>query len=244
MEHEVILAVLFFVTAVLYSSVGQAGASGYLAVMALMGVAATVMKPTALTLNILVATIAAIQFYRADHISWAETWPFLLASVPLAFLGGVMNLPSRVFQILVGVILLIAAAWSVAKTGRPTLSDRRSISAPAAVVSGGIIGWLAGLTGMGGGILLSPVLLLWGRRDPRRVAGTCSAFILLNSAAGLAGNLASMRSLPPPIWMWSIAAVIGAVIGSELGSRKLAPKVMGYLLAAVLIVAGTKLILL
>lgn len=242
----VLLAVLIFAAAMLYSSVGHAGASGYLAAMALVGVAPTVMRPTALVLNVLVAAIATIRYGRAGAFSFGTLWPFALGSIPFAFVGGAVHLPSQVYKPVVGGILLVAAAQLVrATTGKRAAAPGDAVAVPVlpAVASGGVIGLLSGLTGTGGGIFLSPLLLFTGWARARRSAGISAAFILVNSLAGLAGNLTSVGSLPAALPVWALAAVVGGTIGSELGSRRLANPTILRLLALVLVIAGLKLIL-
>ena len=240
------LAALIFLAALLYSSVGHAGASGYLAAMALFGVSAQVMKPTALSLNLLVATIATVQFIRAGSFSWPRFWPFALGSIPLAFLGGAMHVPGSLYKPLVGIVLLFGAVQLVRSSLQRNEAGHEKVVAPnpiIAVLCGAGIGLLAGLTGTGGGIFLSPLLLFMGWAQMRGTAGVSAAFILVNSAAGLAGNWASVRALPPAIPVWAIAAVLGGVIGSHFGSRRLGNRTLRRLLAIVLVVAGLKLIL-
>jgi uncharacterized protein len=239
-----LLALLIFAGALLYSSVGHAGASGYLAAMALVGVSAAVMKPTALTLNILVASIATLKFYRAGYFSFRLLWPFALASIPFAFLGGYITLPGHWYKTLVGVILLFAAykLFRVARKA-PDQKNVRHVSLWTALLSGAVIGLLAGLTGTGGGIFLSPLLLLMGWAEPRQTSGVSAAFILANSIAGLLGNVSSIGSLPSFMFALAPAAVLGGFIGSEFGSKRLASTNIRRLLALVLIVAGFKLIL-
>jgi hypothetical protein len=201
------------------------------------------MKPTALTLNILVATIATWRFSRAGYFSWSTLWPFIVGSIPLAYVGGAIHLPDAIFKPLVGAILCYAAvrlAWTA----------RRNLAQPTnpppvllAITWGGVIGLLSGLTGTGGGIFLSPLLLFMGWADIRQISGIAAAFILVNSIAGLAGNLASVGSLTPHILPFAAVVVAGALIGTELGSRRLAPQAIKFLLAAVLLVAGFKMIL-
>jgi len=205
---------------VLYSSVGHAGASGYLAAMALFGVSPYVMKPTALTLNIAVALITTARFYRAGHFSWSLSWPFLASSVPLAFVGGAITLPGTVYRVLVGAVLLFAAYrmfW---------FTDRERSTAPphllAALAWGAVLGFISGLTGLGGGIFLSPLLLFMGWANFQETAGASSAFILLNSIAGLLGHVSSVQALSPATLVLALAAVVGALIGSEIGVRRLA----------------------
>ena len=231
--------------ALLYSSVGHAGASGYLAVMALTSVEPAVMKPAALVLNLLVGSIAFYRFSRAGHFSLDLLWPFALGSVPLAFLGGAITLPGHWYKQLVGVVLLIAAARLVFQSGART--DTGAHGRPPvlpAVISGAAIGLLAGLTGTGGGIFLSPLLLFTGWSGTRESGGVSAAFILLNSVAGLLGNLVSVQALPPQIRLWAAVAIVGGLIGSELGSRRVATVTFRRLLGIVLVIAGTKLVLL
>lgn len=239
-----ILALLVFAGALLYSSVGHAGASGYIAAMALVGVSAAVMKPTALTLNILVASIATVKFYQAGCFSFRLLWPFALTSIPFAFLGGYITLPGHWYKTLVGVILLFAAykLFRVASQAKEQ-ANLRHIPLWAGLLSGAVIGMLAGLTGTGGGIFLSPLLLLMGWAETRQTAAVSATFILVNSMAGLLGNVSSIGSLPSFIFALAPAAMLGGFIGAEFGSKRLASANIRRLLALVLIVAGLKLIL-
>ncbi len=240
-----ILAVLFLVVGALYASVGHAGASGYLAVMALLGVEAAVMRPTALSINVLVAALAFTQFARAGHFSWSLLWPFAVASVPAAYLGGLIQIPQHALKLAIGVVLVLTAVRMAFVARRATTAAAQphppSISLALAVGSG--LGFLAGLTGTGGGIFLSPVILLMGWADPKRTAATSSLFILLNSVAGL-GGLAS-RGWVPPASLWLLAACAGAggITGATLGSRRATPRTLNVLLAVVLLIAGAKLVL-
>jgi hypothetical protein len=238
------LSLLILLAAALYSSVGHAGASGYLAAMALFGLAPATMKPTALCLNILVATIATFRFYRAGCFSWPLFWPFAVASVPLAFVGGAITLPTTVYKQIVGATLLYAAFRLFFFTqAKADAGATRSVPVTAAILSGALIGFLSGLTGVGGGIFLSPLLLLMGWADTRRTAGVSAAFILVNSIAGLLGNLSNVQMLPTALPYFALAAVLGGLIGSEFGSRRLASMTIRRLLALVLVVAGVKMIL-
>ena len=239
--ESVLLPLAFLVAATLYSSVGHAGASGYLAAMAFLGVPTPLMRPTALVLNLLVASIASIRFGRAGFFRWSLFWPFALGSIPFAFIGGAIALPGHWYRTLVGIVLWLAAArlvldWRV---------SRDAIHEPArivAVLCGAGVGFLAGLTGTGGGIFLSPILLFMGWAETRETGGVAAVFILVNSAAGLAGNPASIQHLPPQLPLWAGAAVAGGLIGSELGSRRIGTPMFRRLLGLVLIVAGAKLV--
>ncbi|NLF67787.1 MAG: sulfite exporter TauE/SafE family protein [Candidatus Anammoximicrobium sp.] len=236
-----LLALAILVVAFLYSSVGHAGASGYLAVMSLFSLAPDVIRPTALALNILVACIGSWQFWRAGHFSWRLFWPFALLSVPLAFLGGYLNLPAPVFKVLVGIVLLLSA---VRLLFHPAADEfLREPSRPLAMSAGAGLGLLSGLTGTGGGIFLTPLLLLLHWAHAKRAAAVSAVFILVNSVAGLAGNLSSMRQFPRFAVVLAVTAVIGGTAGSYLGSCRYPQVVIKRLLAAVLLIAGVKLIL-
>jgi uncharacterized protein len=234
-----LLAVAFFLAAILYSSVGHAGASGYLAAMAFVGVPTPTMRPTALVLNLLVASIATIRFARAGFFSPRLFWPFAFGSIPLAFIGGGITLPGHWYRTLVGLVLWIAAVrlWLNLR-----LHAKHDPPMLVAIVCGAGIGLLAGLTGTGGGIFLSPLLLFMGWAETRETGGVAAAFILVNSLAGLAGNPTSLSHVPAQLPMWAGAVVIGGLIGAELGSRRLGTPTFRRLLGVVLLVAGAKLI--
>ncbi len=236
------IAIGFLAAATLYASVGHAGASGYLAVMALAGMAPAQMKPTALVLNVLVSVIGTTLYVRAGAFSWRTLWPFLLGSVPLAFVGAALPIPPRAFKVLVG-ILLAAAAVRLVSTPAPAPARLRTAPVAASVGIGAGIGLLSGLTGTGGGIFLTPVLLFAGWADSRRAAGISSAFILANSLAGLAGLGSAVGPLPSAFPLWAGAVVVGGSVGAWLGSRRLPSVALRRLLAVVLAVAAAKLAL-
>jgi uncharacterized protein len=242
MMSELLLAGLIFIAAVLYSSVGHGGASGYLAAMALFGMAPGVMKPTALVLNIIVAAIATFKFTRAGCFDKSLFWRFAIGSIPCAFVGGSIAIPSQIYKPIVGVVLLYAAG----KLGFPNGSSQpqESRSVPNwSIGLGMVIGLLSGLTGVGGGIFLSPILLLNGWATMKQSAGVSAAFILVNSIAALLGYLTKFPTLPSSLWLWSIAAAVGGWLGAEYGSRRIGSRVLQQLLAVVLLIAGMKLIL-
>jgi uncharacterized membrane protein YfcA len=228
------------VVAFLYSSVGHAGASGYIAVMSLFGLAPAVIKPTALVLNICVASIATFQFWRAGHFSWRLFWPFALLSIPCAFIGGWLNLPAHLFKILVALVLLFSAARFSIRPSDDTVTS--TPSRPVALFSGATLGFLAGLTGTGGGIFLSPLMLLMKWARTKTVAAVSAMFILVNSVAGLAGNIGSTRRFPVFALVLLAAAIIAGAAGSYLGSRSFSHTAIKRLLAVVLAIAGLKLI--
>jgi uncharacterized protein len=241
-SETLIIAILFLAAAALYASVGHAGASAYLAVMGLYSFAPGVMKPTALALNILVAAVATFKFYRAGLFSWPLFWPFAVVSVPAAFIGGATTLPARWYKIVVGVVLLYAAVWMV----RSSLKALKVAAHPpplwAAIVAGLTIGFLSGLTGVGGGIFLSPLLLYMGWAETRATSGVAAPFILVNSIAGLLGHFSSVAQLPLSIPVWGVAVVLGGWLGASYGSKRAPAPVLRQLLALVLVVASVKLI--
>lgn len=239
---EVILGVLIFAAALLYSSVGHGGASGYLAAMALVGLAPEVMRPTALSLNILVALIGTARYVGVGAFSWRLFWPLAALSIPFAFLGGYLELAGEVYKPLVGLVLLYAA-WKSFRTARRATEDARERPQLAVLLAlGAGIGFLSGLTGVGGGIFLSPLLLFFRWANVRMIAGIAAAFILVNSIAGLLGVVTSSPSLPAGLPLWAAAAVLGGLLGSEFGSRRLGNPAIQRLLAAVLLIAGVKMI--
>ena len=240
-EATAILTALFLVAAALYSTVGHAGASGYLAAMALVGAPPEVMRPTALTLNILVAVIATVKFYRAGCFSWRLFWPFAIASVPLALIGGAMTLPIPIYKRLVGIVLLYSAA-RLAWKPMPAEVPFRPPAVLLAVGVGAVIGLLSGLTGVGGGIFLTPLLLFMGWGDPKTAFGVSAPFILVNSIAGLGGLLTQGAPLPAAIPIWAVAVIAGGWLGATYGSRRPGQPLLQRALAVVLVISGVKLI--
>lgn len=241
--HDILLTALIFGAALLYASVGHAGASGYLAAMALMGIAPAVMKPTALSLNVLVAVVATYRFYRVGAFSHRLFWPLAFASIPLAFIGGTLSLPSHYYKPLVGA-LLIYAAWRSFKTASTSAHVIiQPVGIPTLLAIGASLGLLSGLTGVGGGIFLSPILIFFKWADTKVVSGIAAAFIFVNSVAGLLGVMTHTQTLPASLPYWAIAAVIGGFVGAGLGSRKLGNPTIQRLLALVLLVAGLKMML-
>ena len=242
--HDIALTgIYFFFIALLYSTVGHAGASGYLATMALLSFPPAVMKPTALTLNIIVALVTSIRFYQAGYFSWRLFWPFALASVPMAYVGGGMHVDATIYKFLVGIALVFAAFHlilrSKASLDEPGLATYPGIGASLAV--GGGLGFLSGLTGVGGGIFLSPVLIILHWAGLRRTAAVAAAFILLNSLSGLAGYMQKGGAFPDHIAFWSVAVISGGYIGSTLGATRFNSPVLRALLGVMLVMAGLKM---
>lgn len=240
-EAIIILSAAIGLVALLYASVGHGGASGYIAVMALASLPTIVIKPTALALNILVSAIALYHFSRAGHFHWRTFWPFAVTSIPCSFVGGMTSLPPHLLKPLLGAVLLFSA-WRLLLDKKRAESDAVPPRIPAAMIIGAVLGFLSGLTGVGGGIFLSPLLLLLGWAGTRETAGISALFILLNSSAGLLGHVASLGNIPSYAAWLACAAIIGGTFGAHMGSRRLPLTVIRYLLAFVLLVAGIKLI--
>ena len=244
-DHStVLIALLFFATALLYASVGNAGATSYLAVMAFFGFLPEEMKSTALALNVLVAAIATFKFYQARRFSWQIFWPFAVTSVPFAYLGGRILLPAMLYKPIVSLILFYTAYLLLRlhpKSDQPVVDHRASWWA--ALLSGAGIGFVAGLSGIGGGIFLGPLLILAGWAETQYAVGAAAAFNLVNSLAGLTGHLATISGLPDALPLWALAAGTGSWLGAEYGSRKLASQRLQQILAVILAIAGIKMLL-
>jgi hypothetical protein len=246
-DQLLILLLAFFLIAGLYTSVGHAGASGYLAAMALLAIAPETMRPTALALNILVASFTFYRFAGAGYFSWRALWPFLLGSVPLAALGGSLRLSTGIYYLLAGVALALSAgvlAWRA--YGRPPTenpTDKARIPILPAIGCGAAIGLLSGLTGTGGGIFLSPIVLLAGWAGPRHTGGITAPFILANSTIALAAGTATWASLPTELPWLALAVLAGAIAGTWLGLRQLSTRWLLAAMSLVLAIASAKLIL-
>src|SRR5512143_157654 len=209
-----ITTMAFFVIALLYSTVGHAGASGYLATMALLSFPPNEMKPVAFALNIVVAAVTSIRFYQAGHFSGKMFLPFAVASMPLAYMGGGLAVNATIYKALVGVALLFAAGHIVLRN-KAAGSDGERVrepGGPASLATGGIIGFVSGLTGVGGGIFLSPVLIMLRWTGLRRAAALSAVFILVNSIAGLAGHLQKGGTFPGQMGIWTAAVLGGGLI--------------------------------
>jgi uncharacterized protein len=236
-----ILTAAVFMIAMFYSSVGHAGASGYIAVMALMNLPGSVIKPTALMLNIVVATIGAFQFWRAGYFQWRLFWPFALLAIPCAYLGGSLNVPAQLFKWMLGVVLLFSALRFLLRP--PDECEAVAPRVRTGLGTGALLGLLAGMTGTGGGIFLSP-LMIWRRwGGTKTVAAVAAMFILVNSLAGLTGHLGKTGHLPTVAGPLLVAVMLGGWLGSHLSCHRFSIPVIKRLLATVLLSAGTKLLL-
>ena len=228
-----------------YAAVGHGGASAYIAAMALAGIAPQEIRPVALLLNVVVSSIATWKFWRARHFHWRLFWPFAAVSVPLAYIGGAITLPGQAYKVLVGAVLLYAA-WQLWRSGRRGDEMRRVREPPVfwCMLIGAALGLLAGLTGVGGGIFLSPLLLMLGWAGTKQTSAVAAPFILVNSFAGLAATfVAKTASLPGYTWILAVTVLVGGWVGAEYGSRRFANPLIRRVLAVVLAAAGAKLVL-
>lgn len=248
MEIETIaLAGLFFLVAALYSSVGHAGASGYLAAMALLGFAPEQMRPTALTLNILVGGIGLFRFHKAGLVPWRKVLPFVLTSIPAAYLAAQWKIPKETYSLLLSALLLVAAigAWRsgqvLAQTGETPNS--KPVPWAAALLAGALIGCLSGITGTGGAIFLTPLILAMGWAHTREASGLSVAFVWLNSLAAILGLLRSEQTFPDALPFWLAAVALGALLGTQIGIQRWPVHRLRKSLAVVLLVAAGKLLI-
>lgn len=239
------LSVAFLVTALIYAAVGQAGASGYIAIMGLAGFGPLAMKTTALSLNLLVAGIGTVLFLRAGRLSWRNVWPFAILGFPFSMLGGALHLPEGIYYPIVGVVLVLSAL-QIARTaisGKAARSDA-PVTPPfvAALATGAIIGFVSGTTGTGGGVFLAPIILTMNWATARQTAATTAVYNLINSFAALIGAYAAWDHIPSSLPVWMVAVTAGGTIGAYFGSRYLSDRWLRGILSLLLLMSGIKLI--
>lgn len=241
MDFELVFLISLPIVAFLYASVGHGGASGYLALMALFSFAPEVMKPTALLLNLFVAGISFLHFAQSGYFRWKLFLVFAGASIPLSFVGGMINIDPHWYKITLGILLLFAIARMLGLFGKAP-EQLREVDLLTGLLIGGTIGFLSGLIGIGGGIILSPVILLlcWG--SVKEAAATSALFIWVNSAAGMGGQLFSGAVIPSDAWMYVLLAVVGGFFGGYIGSKRWNAQFLKQVLAFVLVLASIKLI--
>lgn len=234
----------FFIVATLYSSVGHAGATGYLAVMALLAFSPPEIKPTALILNIFVASIGSFRYIKAGYFNLKLFLWLAAFSFPAAFLGGYIMLDDTIFRIFAGLYLVVSSFLLLQKvlSQKPNHLPLRNLNPTIAAGTGGIIGFFSGLIGMGGGVFLSPLLLLFRWSNARQTSGITSLFILVNSFIALMGHLVAHKQLPGIQVVYLIPVILGGLLGSWLGTKKLNPTAIYIILAVILLTAGIKMI--
>jgi uncharacterized protein len=241
MEQIYLFYSLLFLVAFLYSSVGHGGASGYLALMAIFSIAPDVMKPTALLLNLFVSATSFIQFYRGKHFNWKLFLPFAIASVPMAYLGGLMKMESALYKKILGILLLLPIMRLLFFPNISVAELKKSNTAWSILIGAGI-GFLSGMIGIGGGIILSPVLLMLKWSDQKQTAAISALFIFVNSLAGLAGQLKNGIHFSGNMYAYVAIAFAGGLAGAYFGAMKFGQNILKYLLALVLILAAYKLL--
>lgn len=244
-SETLLLSTAFLITALVYAAVGQAGASGYIAIMGLAGFGPLAMKTTALSLNLLVAVIGTILFLRSGRLSWRNVWPFAILGFPFSMLGGAIHLPERVYFPLVGAVLILSAlqmartALSVKRTGAES-----PVTPPftAALATGAVIGFVSGTTGTGGGVFLAPIILTMHWGTARQTASTTAVYNLMNSFAALVGSYAAWDHIPSMLPAWLVAVAVGGTIGAYIGSRYLSERWLRGILSILLLLSGLKLL--
>lgn len=242
-NFSLLFLLLLFAIAFLYSSVGHGGASGYLALMALFSFNPVEMRSSALLLNILVSGIAFYQFYSSGNFRWKLFFPFAILSIPMAFIGANIHLDMRIYKIILGFCLALAALRITGIYGKNIFSGLKQIQFLPALFIGGAIGIISGMIGIGGGILLSPILIFFRWADMKETAAVSALFILVNSLSGMAGVVYQGTDYSSQMLLWIMAAFIGGISGSYCGSRILNQTMLRYLLSAVLLFACIKLVI-
>jgi uncharacterized membrane protein YfcA len=244
--QHVVFSLALAITAAAYAAVGQAGATGYIAAMGLAGFTPDVIRPAVLALNTLVAAIGTARFARAGYIKWRSTYPFVLLGLPFSVLGGATHLPAPIYHPVVGILLILAALQMVRSARSAAVTDELARPHPPlrwSIFAGAIIGFVAGVTGIGGGIFIAPLVLTLHWLKTRHAAGLSALFNLLNSAAALAGLWSTSLIFPAELPSWLAAGAVGAILGSWLGVKHLPSGVLRYTLSALLLVGGIWMLL-
>lgn len=243
MVSEIYFLLIIAMVAFLYAAVGHGGASGYLALMVIFGISPVIMKPSALVLNLFVSAISFYHFYRQGHFKWKLLFPFIITSIPFSFIGAKIEIDTHIYKIILALCLFIAIMRLMGLMGKVKSDETKEVNLYMALIIGGVIGFISGMIGIGGGILLSPVLLLlhWARM--KETAAVSAAFIFLNSLSGIFGALSSMQNVSSQIFIWAIAGVIGGMVGAYYGSKHFNHMILKYILSVVLVFACIKLVI-
>ncbi len=238
-----IFLLLIPLVAFLYASVGHGGASGYLALMVLFGISPALMKPSALILNIFVSGISFLYYYSKGYFRWKVLMPFILLSIPLSFIGAKINIDTHIYKVILAACLLLAIIRIFGFLNKDSEKEQRSVQFFIALFIGGLIGFISGLIGIGGGILLSPILIVLNWANMKQTAAISAAFIFLNSISGLAGASFASQSFSSDIYLWTGLAIFGGVLGGWFGSHRFKTVRLKYILAFVLVLACIKLLI-
>ncbi|HAW52617.1 MAG TPA: hypothetical protein DCX54_09875 [Flavobacteriales bacterium] len=242
MEFDIAFYLLLPVIAFLYASVGHGGASGYLALMALFNAQTAVMKPAALLLNLFIAGVSFLMYFRSGHFRWKLFYPFALTSIPAAFIGGYIQLDADIYKIILAIFLFFSVLKLMGWIGVES-SENQNPSMYISLLAGFAIGFTSGLIGIGGGIILSPIILIFHWANMKETAAVSALFIWINSLSGLSGYMFSGSQIPAGAYLLVLIALIGGLLGAYVGSTKLNSIVLQRMLAFVLLIAGIKLLL-
>ena len=241
MEENLLFGIILLITSFLYSSIGHGGASGYLALMALFSYPTFLMKPTALLFNIFVAGISFLFFKKANHFKWKLFYPFAITSIPFSFLGGLIKIDTSLYKQILGIFLLIAVLRILLPIKNGTKHFKHSILL--SLLIGAIIGLFSGMIGIGGGIILSPIIILLGLGNLKETAAVSALFILVNSIAGLTGLVINSGEVFLQSFYILPFVIVGGILGAVYGSRRFNFKTLNYILTLILFFAGIKLFL-
>lgn len=241
MNTEILIPLLLLIVAFLYASVGHGGASGYIAVLTFFSVPLMVYKPIVLILNIVIASIAFIQFYRAGYFKWKLAWPFLLTSIPFAFWGSHFTTSEHIYKLILGIALMLPAIRLITKSPKGQVDQKQLLIIPALCI-GAVIGFISGFLNIGGGIFLSPIIILLAWGNAKESAAVSSLFIVCNSLSGLLAASSNGIAFTTSSYIWLVAAIVGGLGGAYIGSMKYKQLTIRYVLAVVLCIASAKLI--
>lgn len=242
MTEQIIVLLFIAFIAFFYSAVGHGGASGYLAVLSIAGLELAQIKTSALLLNVLVAGVSFFQFYRARHFNFKLFYPFAIAAIPMAYMGSLIQLNPEVYKQVLGFCLLAAVLRMLGVFNRNETDETKSVNLYYALLIGAVLGFVSGVIGIGGGIFLSPIILLlrWGTL--KQTAAVSSLFIVTNSLAGILGMMNQKIEINTPVYLWLIVAMLAGFVGAAWGSKIVSSKLLKNVLAIVLFVAAIKLI--
>lgn len=240
--HTLLISVCLFAGAILYTSVGHAGASAYIAVMSLFDLPPLVIKPTALTLNIFVSSYTALRYIKSNFFNRSLFLYLSIGSVPAAYIGGHLNIPNHIYKPIIGLLLILSGVRFLIQAMQKDKA-LREVNKLLAIFIGASVGFLSGITGTGGGIFLSPLIIWLGWVSVKQASGTVAAFIFVNSTAGLLGNLQSTSSLPSQLPVFFLAVLLGAFIGTRFGIKRFSSAGVKRALGFVLLIAGVKFLL-
>ena len=242
MDELFYILILLFLVAFFYASVGHGGASGYIAVLTIIGIGAVLIRPSALLLNVFVSGISFYHYYRNGYFRWKLFYPFAVFSMPMAYLRSFIVLDPTQYQQVLGFCLLIAVFRIMGVFNPKQTFTVKQFPVFAALLIGGALGFISGVIGIGGGIILSPLILIFNWGNLKETAAVSALFILVNSIAGMAGFWKQGLTLDPQLYFWLAAAISGGFIGAYWGSRKAESGALKNILATVLLLAAIKLI--